>query len=46
MNTNFIITQVFMSISYEEDLDLGHVKGGDIGIQSYGRAFDSYNDAT
>jgi hypothetical protein len=35
-----------MSFSYEEDLGLGHVKDGDIGIQSYGKAFDSCNDAT
>jgi hypothetical protein len=46
MNTNFITTQVFMSFSREEDLDLGHVKDGDIGTQSYGRAFNSCNDAT
>jgi hypothetical protein len=46
MNTNFITTQVFMSFSHEEDLDLGHIKDGDIGIQSYGGAFDSCNDAT
>ncbi len=45
MNINFITTQVFMSFSCE-DLNLGHVKDGDIGIQSYGRAFDSCNDAT